>query len=281
MAAIPVSVIIATLNGEANLPACLDSLADHFAEIVVVDSCSTDRTQEIARERGVRVVPFRWNGQWPKKRTWTLANVTLAHDWVLFVDVDERMTPELAGEIAALFDPAPPLNGYFIALDYVFLGRVLRHGHRVWKLMLFDRRRGTFADVGDCGTPIGEMEGHYQPRIAGPIGRLRHRLVHDDHRSASDYFERHNRYSDWEAVMAGDTRMARLETQMGWRRLVKPLFRRLGFARPPLAFLNSYVVRMGFLDGVPGFHYAVSQAVYYWQVQVKRRERALARGRAS
>src|SRR5438552_15245491 len=95
---VPVSVIIPTLNEEKNLPRCLDHLrwAD---EVVIVDSGSTDDTVKIAQAYGAKVVEFKWNGLWPKKKNWALRHAPLKHEWVLIVDADEWITPELSREI--------------------------------------------------------------------------------------------------------------------------------------------------------------------------------------
>ena len=101
MTAIPVSVVVMTRNEAANLPVCLPSLA-RFAECFVVDSGSGDGTPDIALSHGAQLVPFRWNGRYPKKKQWCLDSLPFAHDWVLFVDADERPTAELVEEIACL-----------------------------------------------------------------------------------------------------------------------------------------------------------------------------------
>ena len=96
---LPVSVIIAARNEASNLARCLGSLRE-AGEVYVVDSFSSDATAEIARSHGARVVQFHYTGGWPKKRQWALDNLPLAYDWVLLIDADEALTPELAEEIA-------------------------------------------------------------------------------------------------------------------------------------------------------------------------------------
>lgn len=275
---IPVSAIVLTRNEEANLPKCLDSLAG-VDEVFVVDSGSEDATRTIAHEHGARVIPFNWNGRYPKKKQWALENVPFRHDWVLYVDADEELTPELRAELERLFAAGePPRAGYFAGLDYRFLGRVLRHGQRVYKLILFDRRRGRFLDFDDLeAANMWEVEGHYQPRIEGETGVLRGRVLHADHDSLYAWFARHNRYSDWEAVLARNGAPGRGdEAQPGLRRPLKAVFNLLPF-KPLAFFLYAYVLRLGFLDGRAGYHYALAKAFYYWQVGVKARELELRR----
>ena len=98
MQKIPVSVLVPVKNEIANIRACLRGL--EFAdEIVVVDSASTDGTIAAAEEMGARVVQFKWDGKFPRKRNWSLENIPWRHEWILIVDADERITPELAAEI--------------------------------------------------------------------------------------------------------------------------------------------------------------------------------------
>jgi hypothetical protein len=193
---------------------------------------------------------------------------------VLYLDADERVTPALSAEIAALFEGSQPnAAGYFVRLDYVFLGRLLRRGHRVQKLALLDRRRARFLDYDDLDAEhMWEVEGHYQPDVAGEVGRLRGTLVHQDHDDLFHYFDRHNKYSDWEATLANKGALtASNETQGVFRRRLKETFFRLPF-RGTWFFVYAYLLRLGFLDGRAGLHYALAKSFYYWQVGLKRQE---------
>jgi glycosyltransferase involved in cell wall biosynthesis len=271
---IPATVIVLTKNEEANLGKCIASAGD-FAELFVVDSHSTDRTREIALERDAKIVDFHWDGRYPKKKQWALENLPASHGWVLYLDADEEITPDLAAEIRGLLEGKPRHSGYFVGLDYRFLGRTLRHGQRVHKLILFDRTCGGFEERDDLDAAnMWEVEGHYQPRISGSIGRLRSPLVHDDHESLFHYFERHNRYSDWEATLrqkqdAGVHSTQETQLKAGAKSAFQALpFKSLAF------FLYSYIWRRGFLDGRAGYHYALAKAFYYWQIRVKELELA-------
>jgi glycosyltransferase involved in cell wall biosynthesis len=271
---IQATVIVLTKNEAANLGKCIASAAD-FDELFVVDSHSTDRTREIALKRHANVVDFEWDGRYPKKKQWALENLTVSHDWVIYLDADEEITPDLAAEIRGLLEDKPRHSGYFVGLDYRFLGRTLRHGQRVHKLILFDRTCGGFEERDDLDAAnMWEVEGHYQPRISGSVGRLRSSLVHDDHDSLFNYFERHNRYSDWEATLrqkGNHDVHSTQETHLKWR--VKSAFQVLPF-KSIAFFLYSYIWRRGFLDGRAGYHYALAKAFYYWQIRVKQLELA-------
>ena len=266
---IPVSVVTMTRNEAVNLPHCLPAL-DRFAERFVVDSGSTDGTPAIAEAAGARVVPFQWDGRYPKKKQWCLDQLPFGQDWVLFVDADERLGGALVEEIAALMATGPRHSGYFIDGRPVFLGRRLRFGAGNRKLALFDRRKTCFPSVPDLEVAtMWEVEGHYQPVIAGTVGRLRHSLDHADDKPLAAWFERHARYADWEAALRSDGRMKELiARETGARRWLKMWFNRLP-ARPLLVFLYGYVLRLGFLDGGPGFQHALAQAYYYWQIGMK------------
>ena len=266
---VPVSVVVMTRNEAANIVACLDSVRN-FAELVVVDSASTDGTAELAAASGARVVPFHWNGRYPKKKQWCLDTLTLAHPWVLQLDADERMTPELAREIAVLMREGTRHCGYYISSRMTFLGRRLRFGAINLKLSLINRHHARYPECPDLDVAaMWEVEGHYQPLLEGSAGRLRAHLLHEDAKPVFAWLERHNRYSDWEARLRHDDRICALALgESRQRRVLKQLFS-LSPARPLLVFLHSYLWRLGFLDGWAGFHYALARAFYYCQIALK------------
>lgn len=273
MSRIPVSVVVMTKNEESNIAKCLAGLTD-FAEVFVVDSRSTDNTCAIAQAHGARVVQFDWNGRYPKKKQWCLRELPCTHPIMLYVDADEEMSPELAQDIrAALPRFSQGCHGAFVGFDYVFAGKKLAFGHRVFKLVLVHREHAEFIDYDDLDVAnMWEVEGHYQPVIDGSTMVLRHRMLHDDHDSLYHYFDKHNRYSDWEAKLRlkglmNDPR----EANVGLRAVYKKLLDRLP-GKAPLAFIHSYFLKLGLLDGAAGFHYAVARATYYWQIGLKMAE---------
>ena len=258
-----------TKDEEGNIAKCLTCLRD-FDEVFVVDSNSTDATAKIAAEQGAQVVPFSWNKRYPKKKQWSLDNLPFSHRWVLFVDADEEVTPESAAEIRAVTTGDSPHAAYSASFDYWFLGKRLRHGQRMSKLVMFQRDRGHFREQDDLGAEnMWEVEGHYQPVIDGSIGTLRRPMIHRDHSSLYDYLARHNRYSDWEALVrrtgALEEDQARLPLAI---RVLQRVFNLLPF-KGGLAFLRSFVFERGFLDGRAGFHFAVAKGFYYWQIGLK------------
>ena len=266
---IPITVLVQTKNEALGIEACLRALSE-FDEVIVVDSESSDRTVDIVRSQGVQLVNFAWDGQYPKKKQWQLDNVATKHDWVLFLDADETPDALLKISMRKAMEVAPEKlpSAFDIKLDYYFSQQLLKHGHRVQKRALVNRRRVRFPVIDDLAAPgMGELEGHYQPIVEGHVATLRGRLKHEDLDPLRTWFDRHNRYSDWEAALAiGRSRTAdRYRSRQGRLFAAAPL-------KPLLFFAYSYILRLGFLDGRAGFDYAFALSHYYWQIGLKTRE---------
>src|SRR5581483_6551604 len=204
---IPVSVIVPVRNEAHNLARCLESLRN-FGEVCVIDSNSSDATVEIARSFGAHVVQFSYQGGWPKKRQWAMEALPLAFDWVLLVDADEAVTPELAGEITHAISSGL-CEGFYIQLQMHFLGRHLRHcGANFYKLSLFRRFKGKYeCRLDDQDTSMCDMEVHEHVLVEGRTGKLKHSLIHHNVESISRYIRKHDEYSNLEAAVwfAGET----------------------------------------------------------------------------
>ena len=221
----PLSVVLITQNAAAQLPECLASVA--FAdEVVVVDSGSSDGTAEVAARYGARVVAKEWLGFGLQKQ---FAVEQAAHDWVLCLDADERVSPELAASLVrALESPAAPV--YRMARRNRFLGRWLRHGEGYpdWSPRLFDRRQARWSD--DVV--------HEKVLYAVTPGTLEGDLLHESAEDLGRYLEKQNRYSS----------LAAQELHRKGRRagLVELAL------SPAVRFFKFYLLRLGFLDGLPG-----------------------------
>ena len=272
---LPVSVIVAARNEEKNLPRCLASLRE-VGEVYVIDSQSTDATPEIARSFGAKVVQFHYQGGWPKKRQWAMENLSFEYDWILLIDADEALTPELAEEIRSSIR-IPDVNGYFISLQMYFLGRRLRHGDAsFWKLALFRRGKGRYeCRLRDQNPSMADMEVHEHIVVEGRTLRLKRPLIHHNVESLSHYIQKHDEYSNWEARVLlqgeqGGTELppAVFGTQAQRRRwLKKKLYALPG--SPVLLFFYRYFLRLGFLDGIPGLIYCGFQAVQMFHTKAK------------
>ena len=272
---LPVTVIVPVRNEARHLERCLEALRN-VGEIYVVDSQSTDKTSAIARSFGAKVVQFLYQGGWPKKRQWAMDSLPIANDWILLLDADEVLTPELADEIRCAVQSGD-VAGYWIRLQMYFLGRVLRHGDAsFWKLSLFRKGKGRFeCRLRDQDRSMADMEVHEHVIVDGPVRQLTNPLVHHNVESLSRYIQKHNEYSNWEAqvltqpgVAADGIEPAFFGTQAQRRRWLKHKLYRLP-GSPILLFLYRYFVRLGFLDGVPGLIYCGFQAVQMFHTKAK------------
>jgi glycosyltransferase involved in cell wall biosynthesis len=265
--AVPVAAVVLTFNEERNLDACLASLAGWVSELHVVDSGSTDQTLAIAARHGARVTshPFETHArQWH----WALQSLPIAADWVLALDADQRVTPELAadiGRLAATNDAA--VAGAYVKRRQVFRGRWIRHGgyYPKYLLKLF-RRSAVWMDDGDL------VDHHF--RVRGGTVLLDHDIIEDNRNEASiaAWTAKHNRY----AVLQAQEQLARAAAATNGTRpalfgspdervlWLKRVWNGLPlYWRPALYFGYRYVLRLGFLDGREGFVFHVLQAFWY------------------
>jgi glycosyltransferase involved in cell wall biosynthesis len=221
-----ITALVPTLDEEENLRDCLASVA-WADEIFVVDSGSADRTLEIAREFGARVVQHEYVNSAAQKN-WAIPQA--AHAWVLLVDADERVTPELRDEIRGILAREEKFDGYWIRRANHFLGRRMNHcGWETDKVIrLFHRDKGRYQ----------EREVHAEIDLPGPLPILRHPLLHYSFRSFRQYWRKMQLYSDW-----GASQLHKEGKRSGWVSIG---------LRPPLRFLKMYVARLGFLDGIHG-----------------------------
>ncbi|MBL8848230.1 MAG: glycosyltransferase family 2 protein [Planctomycetaceae bacterium] len=276
-AIVPISVLIAVRNEVKNLGRCLEPLQGWADEVVVVDSQSSDGTIELAQAAGATVVQFHYQGGWPKKRQWALETHGWKNDWILLLDADEILLPEVKAEIAAAIRDEQ-YAGYWLQFQIVFLGRMLRHGDtRLWKRCLFRRGRGRYERrLEQQDARMADMEVHEHVVVEGPTRRLCSPVRHENWNSLHRYIEKHNEYSTWEANVQlygsdDELRPSLFGTQAQRRRWLKRTFMRLPGA-PWLRFLYVYVFRMGFLDGRAGLTYAMFKMVQSFHVKAKVRE---------
>ncbi|WP_041268282.1 glycosyltransferase family 2 protein [Geitlerinema sp. PCC 7407] len=276
---IPVSVLIPAKNEEANLPACLSSV-ERADEVFVVDSQSSDRSVEIAESYGAQVVQFHFNGRWPKKKNWSLDNLPFRNEWVLIVDCDERITPELWDEIAEAI-AHPEHSGFYLNRRVFFLGKWIRHGGKYpdWNLRLFRHRLGRYENLNtEEIRNTGDNEVHEHVILDGPVGYLKEDMLHIDFRDIFHWLERHNRYSNWEArvyynLLHGMGEQGTIGANLFGdsvqrKRFLKKIWVRLPF-KPLLRFVLFYILRLGFLDGRAGYMYGRLLSQYEYQIGVK------------
>lgn len=262
-----VSVMIFTLNEETHLPSCLDCLK-WSDDVIVVDSFSKDKTEAICRERGVRFFQNKFEG-FGKQRNWALDNITVKNPWILVLDADERVTPELELELKRLAQSTPDdVGAYRVRRRFYMWGRWLKHSslYPTWVVRFIHRDRVRYENRGHAETQ----------QVQGQILDLEHDLIDENLKGIDEWFERQNRYS---------TKDASYELQhegrawgIGELFSGDPLKRRAALkrvayrmpARGLLYFFYSYVVRKGFLDGKDGFVFCVMRSMYQTMLGVKK-----------
>lgn len=269
------SVLIPVRNEIRNIAECLKSVS-WSDDVVVVDSASTDGTAEKAKELGARVVQFNWNRSFPRKKNWALENLGWKNEWVLVLDADERVTPDLATEIQQTLG-SPRADGYFINRRFMFLGQWIRHCgyYPSWNLRLFRHRLGRYErfELGDTGS--GDNEVHEHVILNGRSAYLKQDLLHFAYPDIATWIQKHNRYSNWEAQVEVFGRNGSSGTEisppLARRRALRNWSRRLPL-RPTLRFFYSYVLKRGFLDGEAGYIFCRLLATYEMLNVYKARE---------
>ena len=264
----PVTVIVLTFNEARNLAACLETVTPWAAAVHVVDSGSTDDTVAIARAQGAQVAshPFETHTvQW----RWALDHLPIETSWVLAIDADQRLTPELQQEIVerTAEGASPSVNGFYLNRRQIFRGRWIRHGgyYPKYLLKLF-RREVVSLDPRDL------VDHHFA--VAGRTECCRHDMLEDNRNEAdiATWIAKHNRYAVLQARQERASRDARIHVPLRalWgnpddrTRWLKQVWGSLPlFLRPCAYFVYRYVVRLGFLDGREGFIFHVLQAFWY------------------
>jgi glycosyltransferase involved in cell wall biosynthesis len=240
------SVAMIAMNEEANLPRTLESVR-WANEIIVVDSGSKDRTIEIAQSFGARTSYHAFGGHGEQK------NVALdlcTNDWILLLDADEVLTPELQAEIQALLRGTPRYDAYWIPRLNLYFGRWIRHGgfYPDRKLRLFRRGKARLSEG------VGP---HSTPQFEGPRGKLRHDMLHYAYPTLAVYLEHMNRYSN---------EIAQLLYQRGRTSQSMPALVWNAILNPAATFVYNYFFRLGFLDGREGLLLHLNHSVYiHWK----------------
>jgi glycosyltransferase involved in cell wall biosynthesis len=229
---VTLSVVLITQNEERNLPRTLESVMplvrDGKGEIIVVDSGSTDRTVEIAQSFGAKVFVEPWKGFAAQKNS---AMDKASMDWVLQLDADEPLEPELAAEIELALNASSGISGFWIPRKNFFLGRWIRYGgfYPDPKLRLVRQGAGRFEDYG----------AHPTMKVVGPTGRLSHALLHAAYPTLRGYIDHMNSYSS----MGAEVAVAQGHRGFSFTNIL---------IRPLLTFIYNYFIRLGFLDGREG-----------------------------
>lgn len=231
-----ISVVLAVYNEEENLKDCLNSVKDLAEEIVIVDGGSTDNTVEIAKSFGAEVIQTR---NFPVFHINKNKAIDAASgDWVLQLDADELVSNELAEEIKAVTSSESDTNGYWIPRKNFFLGRFLKKGGQYpdYTLRLYKKGKGR----------LPGKDVHEQAEVEGKVDYLKNDLLHIRDKTFSIYMERFNRYTD---LLASQIK--------------NPNFFAYIFIKPGVWFLKAYIRHKGFMDGFPGFIFALFSSLRF------------------
>lgn len=240
------SVVIIARNEEASLPRCMKSVS-WAGEVIVGDSGSADRTVEFAKDSGAKVYSYEWQGFGPAKQ----GGVDRAEgEWILSLDADEEVSPELAAEIRSVIELNNDVVGYYLPRRTEFLGRWMMHGgwYPDYVLRLFRKNRGSFTDA----------TVHEAVRVDGPTARLQNDLLHYSYPTLERYFDKFNRYT---SLAANEAFAKGQQVSLA------------GLTFNPIAkFLKQYVLKGGFLDGSRGLLLAILSSAYVSIKYAKLRE---------
>lgn len=262
------TIAVPVKNEETNLAGCLACIGKDLAkEVVVIDSGSTDLTQVIAEEYGVRVIRFDWNGKFPKKRNWFLQRYTPTTKWILFLDADEYLTEEFKKELRHALKDEQKV-GYWLNYSIYFMGKKLKGGYPLRKLALFRVGAGEYERIDEDRWSCFDMEIHEHPQINGPLGVIRSKIDHRDHRDVSHYVHKHNEYAAWEAKRFSKISYNKNLTYWTWKQKLKYKLIHSVWVGPAF-FVGSFFLLGGFRDGKRGLAFAILKMAYFTQVYTK------------
>jgi len=278
-----ITVVIPVKNEAKNLLRCIEAVSE-LGQVLIIDSGSTDATQEVANAAGAEVLDFEWDGKFPKKRNWTLRNHEFKTSWVLFLDADEFVSPVFIEEVKAAITDTKHV-GFWLNFSNHFMGKKLRGGDVFRKLALFRLGAGEYEKIEEDNWSHLDMEVHEHPVLDGSVGEISALIEHNDFRGLKHYIAKHNEYSSWESMRY--IRLMRLQSSAinhqssqqscaEWLNLTDRQKRKYSnlakwwFA--PAYFIVSYFLKKGFRDGAVGFHFCLLKAIYFYQIRLKIRE---------
>lgn len=274
MPKVDITVIVPTKNEEKNLAYCLEPIFEWANKVIVVDSNSTDKTAEIAKTYNAEVVPFNYQGGWPKKRQYVLDNYVFTTTWILLLDADEILTPDSKKEIELAINQAE-FNGYYLFFRMEFLGRMLiKSDPGLRKLSLFRVGKGGYEKRFEAqDASMGDMEVHEHVLVTGKVGTLQKPIIHRNINDLSRFIIKHNEYSNYECRVHTEGAQTDIKENFWGTREERRRYIKKKLIRNPLApffyFIYLYIFKGGFLEGMPGFYYVLYQCLYLYFVSSK------------
>ncbi len=264
---LPISAIVMTYNEERNLRPCLESVKDYIDEIIVVDSFSTDKTEEIAKEYTNKFYKNKFINQ-AKQFIWAINNINISNEWILRLDADERWTKEGFDELRKIIENNSA-DGIYVKMKIFFMGRFIKHGdfYPNYFLRVYKRTKGT-------------MEDRWMDEHIKVDGKVIHSNIdviesnYDRQENISLWTDKHNKYSTREAIefLIDKHKIHKIDTVANFfgskterKRWMKEnvYFKTPLFVRPFIYFFYRYVFKLGFLDGKEGFIFHTLHAFWY------------------
>jgi glycosyltransferase involved in cell wall biosynthesis len=259
------TVVVLTCNEEKNISQSLSNVFNWARYIYILDSGSSDKTCDIAKNYGAKVF-FRKFDTFAKQRTYAMRELPIETEWMLFLDADEFLLDELKKEISNAISNESSYDGFYLKRRFYFMGKWIKYGgyYPIWILRLFKHR------LASCDRDMNE-----HIIVKGKVGRLKNDFVDNNKKGISDWIEKHNKYASFEAselmkyidnpkakdklanLFGTQVERKRWVREKIWNRLLPPLI------RPFLYFLYRYFLRLGFLDGKAGFVYHILHGLFY------------------
>ncbi len=280
---VELTVVILTMNEEVNIKYSIGNVMGWAKDVFVLDSGSTDKTVEIAEEMGAKVF-YRKFDTYARQRNYAIKELPIETEWMMFLDADEYLLPELKDEITSVL-PITNKNGFFMKRRFYFMGRWIKHGgyYPVKLLRLFKKEK---AHV--------ERDINEHVVVEGQVGEFQYDFVDENRKGIHDWIEKHNRYSDFEALelLKYEHRMKKGEIDKYakffgtapqrkrwirehlWNRFMHPMI------KPWFYFFYRYFVKLGFLDGKEGYFFFMLHAfvmvlptnVKYYELKYKEKD---------
>ena len=268
------TILIPVKNEEKNLQSCLDPIKDWAAKIIVIDSQSEDKTNEIAESNGAEVVQFHYKGGWPKKRQHVIENYPFTTGWILLLDCDEILTEPAKKEIEkAIADPE--YDGYYLHFLMEFLGRMLKYSDPgLRKLSLFRTGKGNYEmRFENQDSSMADMEIHEHVIVDGKTKNLSEPIIHRNVNNLSRFIIKHDEYSNYECMVHTTNFETAIKPKFWGSKEERRRYLKKKLIRNPLSpifyFFYLYIFKGGFLEGRPGFYYVLYQCIYLYFVNSK------------
>ncbi len=267
-----IDIFIPTFNESVHIAQAVIN-ARKVGDVYVLDSCSTDNTQQLARDAGATVIEHAWEG-YARQKNWGLDNIPWTGDWIFILDADERITPALADELRGIVANPHAASGYYVNRLLLFMGRPIRHGglYPSWNLRFFKRGQARYED----------RSVHEHMICDGPTQYMEHEMLHVRCETMTQYIDKHIRYADlesdeWVKQRIGQSHGAQtgklFRDMLRYRQWIRRnIWPRTPF-RPMLRFIYMYIFRLGILDGRPGLSLANLMANYEYMISLLYRDK--------